>query len=268
MSFIPFISYKNEAVFKDFNGITIARCYNCGLLKTITPKNVQDLKQSRGKMYEEKRDLFIPLFNPIVNEIHKYNKSGRILDVGCSSGLLLELLNQKGFEVYGIEPNKNAYNIANKKFKNQIYYGTLSDFTLKSYFYVLIHRSKPTFDVIIFNHVLEHIEKVHEQLEITKKLLKPDGLLVIGVPNTRNIIFYLRKKYWEYLMPKEHIWHFSDNYMTKLLNQHGFSVISRQYSNDKRQDYSMIKRIYFTFLTLINTLMGTGESVTLYCKMN
>lgn len=261
-NFVPFISYKNEIVFKDFNGIIIARCQNCGLLKTIVSKNNFDAKQSRGAMYEEKKGLFISLFNPIVKEILKYKKSGKLLDVGCSSGLMLELLQQKGFKVYGIEPNKNAYKIANRKFPKHIFCTTLT-----GCYCVILHSSKLKFDVIIFNHVLEHIEKVHEQLEIAKKLLQPDGLLVIGVPNTRNIIFYLRKKYWEYLMPKEHVWHFSDQYIIRLLNQHGFSVVSKQYSDDKRQDYPVIKRAYFSFLSLINKFMGTGESVTLYCKI-
>lgn len=260
-NFTPFISFQKETVFKDFNGIIITRCNNCGLLKTIASKHNFDAKQSRGEMYEEKKDLFIPLFSPIVNEILKHKKSGKVLDIGCSSGLMLELLHKNGFVVYGIEPNKNAYSIAYKKFSHKIYYGSLVNFVNSNY------RKSRKFDVIIFNHVLEHIEKVHEQLKIAKKLLRPNGLLVIGIPNTRNIIFYLRKKYWEYLMPKEHVWHFTDLYMIKVLNQHGFSIISKQYSNDKRQDYPLMKRVYFDFLSLINKLFGTGESVTLYCKI-
>lgn len=258
------IEYKNEAVFKDFEGTIIAKCVNCGLLKTIASKKRFDPKQSRGFMYEKKRDLFIPLFKPIVNEISKYKKSGKVLDVGCSSGLMLELLQKKGFDVYGIEPNLQAYKIARKKFKNNILHGILPDFSQNNHFYVLLHRSKQKFDVIIFNHVLEHIENIHEQINMAKQLLKPDGILVVGIPNTRNIIFTIRKKFWEPLMPKEHIWHFTDNYITTVLKSYGFSVITKQYSNDKRQDYPFIKRVYFFLLSMINRMFLTGESVTLF----
>lgn len=120
---------------------------------------------------------------------------------------------------------------------------------------------KKRFDVIIYNHVLEHVTGPKSELEHIKKLLKPGRYLIIGVPNRNNIIFFLRKKYWELLLPDQHIWHFSFADIKALLTHAGFTVKTVSYTNATREDYPMLKKIYFRFLTVINTAFGTGEAM-------
>ena len=251
-SFIPYITYQNETVFAHYNGITIARCKNCGLLKTFS-KNIKP-QTSNSKTYEDKKENYAKLFQPILETIKNSKKNGSILDVGCSSGILLELLQKQGYTVNGVEPNADAYKIAYSKFKDKIFNGTLTDFT---------KVNKKTFDVVIYNHVLEHIPNPAEEINNVKKLLKKNGVLIIGVPNTDNVIFYLRKKYWESLLPDQHIWHFSTNYLKRFLKENGFEVVEKSYSNYEREDYPVLKRIYFSLLVLINKILGTGEAVLL-----
>ncbi|MDO8609761.1 MAG: class I SAM-dependent methyltransferase [bacterium] len=258
--FTPIIIYKNETTFKEYNGIVIGKCQSCGLLKTIKQTKSFNPKQSRFEMYEQKKDLFISLFNPIIDKIIKFKKKGKILDVGCSSGILLELLKKKNFDIYGVEPNKNAFKISYKKFKNKIYNGTLIDLSNKK------GKSYKQFDVIIYNHVLEHIADVHNELQCINLYLKENGIIIIGVPNTQNIIFFLRQKYWELLMPKEHVWHFSQKNLKSIIKKNNYNILDISFSNDNRQDYSLLKRVYFLFLSLINTLFNTGESMLLVCK--
>lgn len=254
--FKKIIEYKNETVFKDFEGIVIGQCKNCGVLKTVSAgKTNFDPKQSRFHLYEEKRDLFIPLFQPIVKKIKQYKKSGTILDVGCSSGLLLELLEKEGFDVFGMEPNKAAYFAARGKFGKKIFFGTLAKYNHKK------------FDIVIYNHVLEHIDDINKEFSFVKKILKKDGLLVIGAPNIDNIIFKLRQKYWEPLMPKEHLWYFSKRYLTDFLQKNGFKILDISFSDDKRQDYPPLKQIYFRMLSLVNKLMSTGETMLIIAQL-
>lgn len=261
--FIPYITYKNETVFKNFEGIVIGRCKKCGLLKTLLPKNRNfNPKQSRKDMYESRKSFFVNIFIPIVEKIKRFKPSGKILDVGCSSGILLELLKKQKFDTYGIEPNKMAFSIAKRKFGNKIFHGTLTQF----YYSVLMRSSKQEFDVVIYNHVLEHTIDPRKEITLAKKILKNDGILVIGVPNTNNIIFKLREKYWESLMPLEHVWHFSERYLIAFLNNLGFSILGISFSDDKRQDYSIVKQVYFKLLSLINKLFNTGEAMLLICE--
>ena len=249
-SFENFIEYKNETVFKSFNGVIIGKCTNCGLLKTFVKKNIM-IKPSDDVFYEENRRYFEGLFKPIVDKILQFKKGNKVLDVGCSSGIILGLLKEHGVDVYGIEPDKQAFKKALKKLKGKIFNGILKEF---------VKKNKIKFDVVIYNHVLEHIKTVNEELKLAKSILNKNGLLVIGVHNVDNIIFYLRKKYWESLMPGEHVWHFSKKYLVNLLKKHGLMIMDISFSDDKRKDYSLLKKIYFSCLSAINHLFKTGES--------
>jgi 2-polyprenyl-3-methyl-5-hydroxy-6-metoxy-1,4-benzoquinol methylase len=251
------IAYKNEKVFKNYEGILIYKCLNCGVLKTIPDKNVKLVQESRFEYYEKNKKKFVEIFKPIVETIKKYKKNVQVLDVGCSSGILLEMLKRQGFNIYGLEPDKKAYIRAKKKFKNKIFNCKLQDF---------LRTNRLKFDVIIYNHVLEHIQNPIIELKLVKKALKSNGIFVLGLPNTSNIFFWLRKKYWESLMPNEHIWHFSKKQIIKLLKRNRYKVIDVNFSNDKRLDYSYIKRMYFSFLSLINNIFKTGESILIVCK--
>src|SRR3989344_6840962 len=115
-SFQEYIVYKNETVFSRFEGAIIGKCTNCGLLKTFhSQNNVFDPKQSKGELYDAREDTFAELFRPIVEAIKKYTPGGNVLDVGCSTGILLALLKKEGFEVTGIEPNKEAFQRARSR---------------------------------------------------------------------------------------------------------------------------------------------------------
>jgi len=257
-SFLPFIVYKNETVFAEYEGTIIGKCTKCGLLKTFPKKHSKKFNPliTKAKEYEKRREEFETLFQPIVQAVEKYvPKNGTVLDVGCSSGLLLGLLKKEGYVVKGIEPNESAFKIAHKK---------LGDCVINETLHPASHKAK--YDCIIYNHVLEHIEDIQKEFSCINTVLKKNGILIIGVPNTDNCIFYIRKKYWEYLLPNEHIWHFNANYLLRFLRRLKYSPLEVSFSHDKRSDYPWIKRCYFSLLCLGDTLFHTGESTLIVAK--
>ena len=256
--FKPVIVYPKNDILKDYRGITIGRCLNCGLLKTFPNKKFNP-QITHLDYYEKNKKFFIKLFQPIVKKLLQFKKSGLVLDVGCSSGIMLEILSQKNFDVYGIEINKTAYQIAAKKFPKKIFHGYLVDF---------LKKTSQQFDVIIYNHVFEHIKNLNQEIKLIKKVLKTDGVLVVGVPNYRNFIFFLRQKFWESLQPNEHLWHFSDQYLVNYLEKNNFKILNRHYDNDQRKNYPLIKRAYFKLLIFLNKIFATGESVVVFAKKN
>ena len=256
--FIPYIEYKNEKVFKEYEGIKLIRCLNCNLLKTIYPKDHKTAEaESRPEQHEKSKAELVKAFEKITKIIKKYKKRGRVLDVGCSSGIFMEVLNKKSYAVSGIEANKQAYVLAREKFPHQVFLGTLTQY---------LRKNVTKFDIVIYNHVLEHIPNLVDEFKAIKKILHKKGLLVLGLPNTDNIVFKLRKKYWESLMPSEHLWHFSKNYIKNYLTQNGFKILDVSFSNHARKDYSLIKKIYFNVLTTINKLINSGESMLIISK--
>lgn len=249
--FIPVIEYS-KGIFPQYHGLVIGRCINCGILKTIAQHDSINQLTSQAEYYEENKEKFRAVFMPIVKELQKYKKTGTVLDIGCSSGILIELLFEYGYRVEGIEPNKNAYSLAKKRFNAQVFNKTSQQFYKKC---------KKKYDIIIYNHVLEHIPDVDREFLCIKKFLKKNGLLIIGVPNTDNIIFKIRGERWESLMPKDHIWHFNTKNLIHVLASRGFIINNITYSNHQREDYPLIKRIYFRFLVVINILSRTGEAM-------
>lgn len=245
----------NKSKLQSYLGISIGKCENCGVLKTFTNKESFNPQSSMSSFYEGNKEKFLKFFYPIVLKLKSIKAEGDVLDVGCSSGILLEILQKEKFNIWGIEPNKKAYAIAKKKFKKKIFQGVLEDF---------LNLQNKKFDIIIYNHVLEHIKDINKELYFIKKALKKDGVLIIGVPNTSNIIFYLRGLYWENLRPKEHMWHFSKKYLEKYIKGKGFKILYTSFENDERIDYPFVKRIYFKVLIFINQIFNTGEAILIF----
>ena len=254
--YVPFITYKGETTFKDYEGIIIGKCKKCKVLKTLSSTTIPT--QSHIDIYKDQEQEYQKLFKPLIEVIKKNKSRANVLDVGCSNGILLQMLEKQKYKVWGIEPNKNAFKEAQKHLGKHIFMGTTKDFFKNKHY---------KYDVIIYNHVMEHVEDINREFLYIKRLLAPDGLLVIGVPNTNNFIFLLRKKFWESLLPLEHRWHFSDTYLVEYIKKNNFKILQTFYSNHSRHDYPLLKKIYFKILCLFNRLFHTGEAVVIVAKL-
>lgn len=100
------------------------------------------------------------------------SKTTKVLDIGCGTGFLLSLLQEKGYDVYGIEPGLQA-NIGINKYKLPI----ITDFFPST-------QINQKFDLIISSLVLEHIVEPEQFLVDIKKCLTKNGTVILGVPNT------------------------------------------------------------------------------------
>ena len=146
--------------------------------------------------------------------MQSYIKKGRILDYGAGTGEFLNHMKNMQWEVEGVEPNPNARNLGIKKGLD--IHTTLTDL------------KKKRFDIISLWHVLEHVPDLDIKIAEFRKLLNPDGLLIIAVPNynSSDAIFY--KENWAAWDVPRHIWHFSRKGMKQKLVQHGFSLVEEK----------------------------------------
>ena len=133
------------------------------------------------------------------------NGFGSILDVGAGTGDFLKEAKKKGWEVFGMEPNKNASYLASQK-----------GIELKQ----TINEFKGVqFDVITLWHVLEHIPNLEETILDLASLLKRNGTLIIAVPNFKSYDAQYYGKYWAAYDVPRHLWHFSKDAMDKLFSE-------------------------------------------------
>lgn len=87
-----------------------------------------------------------------------------------------------------------------------------------------LRGSRTDADVISFWHVLEHMDKPWAYLSAAKRHLTSSGLVIIGVPNIDSIERAVTGRYWFHLVPAYHLWHFTPQSMTRLLEKKGFRV--------------------------------------------
>lgn len=194
----------------------VSVCPNCGLgITSMGPSHAQYLSYHRDPDYAANHQLFVNLFQRRVGLIRSYVPSGSILEIGSSVGTLLALFPASDYHVQGIEPSTEACAIANA---NHIP-------TLCSTFEQASPPSN-SFDVIILNHVLEHLADPQAVITKVSTLLKPSGLLYIDVPNFASLSSRLLGGRWSLLLPSEHVWHFTPRSLRLLLSQHDFRVES------------------------------------------
>ena len=157
-----------------------------------------------------------------------------MLDLGCGTGFVSSAIKNR-FTKYGLEVGKESYNFS-KKYFNHMHLGILKNNTYEENF----------FDVILFLHVLEHINNPIETLKIIRNILKPGGIVVIGTPNFGSACAIRYEKKFRMLHDKTHISLFSDIKLSELLNDMGMSVkhIDYPYFNTKYFNKEEILKIF------------------------
>lgn len=146
-----------------------------------------------------------------------------ILEVGTSTGYLTSVLKDRGNSVIGVEIDEEAGKIADQYCDTMII-GDVEEVDLDE------HLRPGSIDVAIFGDVLEHLRYPSSVLEKIKKYLKPDGRLVVSVPNVchGDILLNLLKGDFRYtpvgLLDETHIRFFGFKNIVELLNNSGFSI--------------------------------------------
>ena len=149
-------------------------------------------------------------------ERHTGKKQGKILDIGCATGVFLKEMQNHGWETYGVEPSVYAAGIAVDQQGLNVFNGYLNEAEFEEHF----------FDVITLWDVFEHLPDPVETLRIIKRILKPDGSLVITMPNTDSWECKIFKQYWAGWDVPRHCHIFSPNAIENLLKAHGMHIES------------------------------------------
>jgi 2-polyprenyl-3-methyl-5-hydroxy-6-metoxy-1,4-benzoquinol methylase len=160
-----------------------------------------------------KRKLKLINSFPLRKESNENSEDKTLLDIGCGTGDFLQIAQTNNWSASGIEPNQEARAIANKKTNNAV-------FEVEQFQKFEDH----SFDVITLWHVLEHLPKLEEQILTIKRLLKPNGTLVIAVPNYKSYDAQFYKSFWAAYDVPRHLWHFSKSSLSKLFGKYYFEV--------------------------------------------
>jgi SAM-dependent methyltransferase len=249
MNALPIFSIESEEVACDLCGATasaplhtlhdimhqlpgefvLRRCTACGLMYLSprpTPNSIgayypPDYTPYRPPIEDERFALMRYMRRRKLikrrNLIEKYGgmRQGRILDVGCATGLFLHEMQLAGWEAVGVEPIQSAAEFTRQRFGLDVFQGGLTEAPFEPH----------SFDAITFWDVLEHTFSPSAELAHAAQLLRPGGLIAINVPNWDS---FDRKPFganWQGFDPPRHLYVFSRQTLTRLLTQAGFRVV-------------------------------------------
>ena len=156
----------------------------------------------------------------------------RILEIGCSTGALLSILRQNGYEfVLGVDPSPICAEAADRLYGIRVLVGTLSE----------IVEQENSFDVLILVGVLEHIRNLEAALEKCRNLLVDGGLIFIAVPDASRYFEGSDAPFQEFSV--EHINFFGRVSLSNLLLINGFAEIWA--------DHGIVEANYHTITPII-----------------
>lgn len=257
---------KGMRLFGQMSSAKIFKCTSCGLGKTESRLQLTD-QYHRDWIYWEREKQFGNIFQKRVGIIEKFAKKGKALEIGSSTGILLSLLKRDGWDVEGVEPSPQAAAVSEKRKVSTI---------VSTFEKAKLGRGK--YDVVIFNHTLEHMVNPAAVLKKARTVLKPDGVLFLDVPNFASLSARFSGSSWKYILPEEHFWHFTPSSLFNLLNRAGFTVVYWEahsgiwgYAHPWREVWESFaggkKRFFLNVLTFLPTWIltklkaGTGLTV-------
>ena len=140
-----------------------------------------------------------------------YLKQGdRILEIGCSSGFMLNALKNIGMEVFGIDPSEGFIDFVRKK-------GIPVFVSIDGLRKEIAH----SFDFIIHYYVLEHVRDPVEFIRKYLTFLSPNGKMLFEVPSATDplIDLYRVDAFDRFYWSAVHHWYFTPQSLTKVIQR-------------------------------------------------
>jgi 2-polyprenyl-3-methyl-5-hydroxy-6-metoxy-1,4-benzoquinol methylase len=143
----------------------------------------------------------------------KYSIPGKLLlDIGCGGGTFLHVARSYGFVSHGMDSSARAVEIARNQYGLAVRSGEIGSNVWGT----------DRFDIVTMFHVLEHLPDPMLGISYAAGLLKPEGILIIQVPNISSIQARLFRNAWYGLDVPRHVVNFTPKAIKCLFAKLGF----------------------------------------------
>lgn len=227
----PVLNLKDHSVSGE--AFVIWECVDCSLRFTQDIPDQQHIgPYYKSEAYISHTDTTKGFINTLYHQVRKFTlrskrklveqtvkssaaqqASPRLLDVGAGTAAFLQEMKTAGWQVTGLEPDPDARAVAMKKFQLALQEPA-----------ALFQLETGSLDIITLWHVLEHVHELQAYIRQFHSLLKPNGKLLIAVPNYTSADAAHYGEYWAAYDVPRHLYHFSPKSMRVLLERNGFRV--------------------------------------------
>ena len=138
----------------------------------------------------------------------------RLLDVGCGNGQFLAHMRDLGWDVVGIDPDPKAVHIARERFQLEVRHGTLERAVIDA----------ESFDAVTLRHVIEHVPDPVGLLRACRRLLNPQGRLVVVTPNHLSLGRRVCGREWIGWDSPRHLFVFSPRVLCRVAQAAGLNI--------------------------------------------
>lgn len=198
------------------------QCLSCDLVRTEPQLTPRELEPCYAEEYWGEAGM-IPVSEDWIRRdqqyrtgfLSRFRSQGSVLDVGCGLGFFLRALDSNRWERHGIEPMPVPYREASR---------ALGSDCIRNSDLISAQLSSGRFDAITFWDSLEHVPNPRAILKEAARLLRPGGVVVIGIPNYGGYQARHFGEDWFGLSLPHHFYHYTRATLTKLLGACGFRV--------------------------------------------
>ncbi len=212
---------------------SVVSCRGCGLIRLSPQPPSEELShyypseywhdgaQDAASRLEEtyRRAVLLDHLHFVERALRDADETGLVLDVGCGGGLFLHLLAKRGLPVVGLDFSLSAASVSWRVNGVPTVCGSLSRPPLPP----------GSCSAVTMFHVLEHLYDPAAYVEAAHELLRPEGRLIVQVPNAASWQFLLFGESWNGLDVPRHLFNFRASDLETLLDACGFEVLRRKH---------------------------------------
>jgi len=283
----------------DNNKYNIVKCKKCGLIysdprpmlsKMEVGKFIYNKEYYKNEMpYNGQSKYITRIFRTSCEEqasiIERYVSKGRFLEIGCGTGMFMEIMQRRGWQVWGTEVSTYAVESCKRKGLRVL------NTDLRG-----LDFPPGYFNCIMLGQVIEHLSDPSSIIKKVWELCAKGGLVVVSTENAEGLSSkietfirgplqteigkaVIKKFFGRYprgfygrISPPVHLFYFSEKTLSLILRKHGFKIIriikvsrgNKTYYPEIERYRCNVRELAFKLIDDIAGIVGKGEVLVLY----
>ena len=223
---------------------------------------LDDYEKSYGRSYEDDAGNLRRLARKRLSRLNKVRPQrktspGRLLEIGCATGIFLDEARNDGFDVTGIEVSSWACKVAQDR-NLRVIRSSIIEPTQEAEDVI----QNEQFDVVCAFYVIEHFAGQKKLFTTIRNLLKPGGFFVCALPSTHGPLFYNDIERWIATHPQDHYVDYSPKSLKSILPLYNLRPIDfRPASYHQERCKGILKYLPSPFYKVFADRFAYGDTV-------